>query len=371
MPRKTDITRILLGWVTATMTCMALLGGSAIMGHAQAEEGEGGQEKKPRLIRVVDLPDVPALHWRGGRFKDLGYLFDEEGGGTWVAYLGPDHYLPLTQRELESMLRIAAAYGRPVGDIPQERLAKTEGELPVPAASAHGGNDVAASNEGTVDKPSAAGKSDLAMDTLDRALLPTGEADLLTGSTTPAPQTATENVAATEEAVGPGPRMPAANGANGGTRPAGSKEGGLLWGWLAALVFLIAGVTGTGWMLSQPPKGGRLAVFSIAGVTGAMKMFMKMFRGRRQASRSLRERMHHVMRSMPSAAAVSTSADEGFDGQEDRKAMRKGMREGMSAQERGARPSHQSRKESRKAGMIRPDEALRAMQAAARGGLAT
>jgi hypothetical protein len=178
----------------ATVALLLVAGGmQAVQAGEVLRVPDDGGDGAPRLVRIVDLPDVPALHWRGGRYKDLGYLFEADGTGQWVAYLGRNEYMLVSPRELRNMIRLAAdtaASGAAAGQL----AAATAETAPLPPAAAAAKADLspqrnAAPSAGSSRTPATAGGTGAAItpgDELDAALLTKSAADLMTGSTTPA-----------------------------------------------------------------------------------------------------------------------------------------------------------------------------------------
>ncbi len=319
----------LSGLLITTLACTVFAGGGISAMPALAGEGGKAAIEKTRLIRVVDLPDVPALHWRGGRYKDLGYLFDKDGTGTWVAYIGPDHYLPLTRRELEEMIRIAAQSGLHVGG--GSEAAVDSGDEAHEAAAAQAATPPA--------RPERAQRQDsaaFARDALDMALLPPSDAPVITGSTSPAGQVTAQAVPAMNEPptndmkAKPASRSVRAGKTDSGA-PATHGAAGMQWTWIAGLGLMAAGIAGGWWMI----------------------------RRRRRSGQALRERMHHVMHKMPHAAGAPENTAKGNEAT--------GPASGRAQATGAAGHAEPLNRQP----MPEPDEALRAMQAAARGGLAT
>jgi hypothetical protein len=82
--------------------------------------GGGGGEQ---IVKVLELPDIPALRRADGRHIDLGYKF-KSGGGEWVGYVGDDgKYLPLSGDAVHALLAVAGIDRLP--PVP-ERPASTE-----------------------------------------------------------------------------------------------------------------------------------------------------------------------------------------------------------------------------------------------------
>lgn len=67
--------------------------------------GGGGSEE---IVKVLDLPDIPALQRPDGRYIDLGYLFHKRSGGEWIGHVGSDsQYLKLDEEGLKILLQVA------------------------------------------------------------------------------------------------------------------------------------------------------------------------------------------------------------------------------------------------------------------------
>ncbi|HFC05244.1 MAG TPA: hypothetical protein ENJ55_06030 [Rhizobiales bacterium] len=72
--------------------------------------GGGSSNVSETLLRVMDLPDIPALKRKDGKYIDLGYKFDvgSMSKGEWVGYIGSDtSYLPLKEGMLDMMLALS------------------------------------------------------------------------------------------------------------------------------------------------------------------------------------------------------------------------------------------------------------------------
>ncbi len=66
-----------------------------------------GMSSSEKIVKVVDLPDKPALQRRDGKYIDLGYLH-RAGGGEWVGYIGSaTTYVPLRGDKLQAFMRAA------------------------------------------------------------------------------------------------------------------------------------------------------------------------------------------------------------------------------------------------------------------------
>lgn len=66
--------------------------------------GLGGEQ----IQKVLDLPNIPALRRKDGKYVDLGYLHHRFFGGKWVGYIGSSSkYVDLSEKNLTLMLRIA------------------------------------------------------------------------------------------------------------------------------------------------------------------------------------------------------------------------------------------------------------------------
>lgn len=66
-----------------------------------------GLSSSEKIVKVVDLPDKPALLRRDGKYIDLGYLHGS-GGGEWVGYIGSSTtYVPLRGGKLQAFMRAA------------------------------------------------------------------------------------------------------------------------------------------------------------------------------------------------------------------------------------------------------------------------
>ena len=102
-------------------------------GHSGGDSGRRGswRARRGNVVRVVDLPDVPGLHWRGGIYKDIGYLFAGSRSG-WVAYVGEGRYLPITSRELGAMLRVVGMSAPP--PVPARPTRAGHGQTPAAPA---------------------------------------------------------------------------------------------------------------------------------------------------------------------------------------------------------------------------------------------
>ncbi len=66
-----------------------------------------GTGSSDQIVKVLDLPDIPALRHPDGRYVDLGYMHKARGGGAWIGYIGSSQkYVPLTEMQLQALLRI-------------------------------------------------------------------------------------------------------------------------------------------------------------------------------------------------------------------------------------------------------------------------
>lgn len=66
-----------------------------------------GLSASEKIVKVVDLPDKPALRRNDGTYIDLGYLH-RTGGGEWVGYVGSSTtYVPLRGDRLKAFMRAA------------------------------------------------------------------------------------------------------------------------------------------------------------------------------------------------------------------------------------------------------------------------
>ncbi len=66
-----------------------------------------GLSSGEKIVKVVDLPDKPALLRDDGKYIDLGYLH-RTGGGEWVGYIGSStSYVPLRGDRLQAFMRAA------------------------------------------------------------------------------------------------------------------------------------------------------------------------------------------------------------------------------------------------------------------------
>lgn len=64
----------------------------------------GGAES---IVKVVDLPDIPILKRKDGKYVDLGYRHFSTGGGEWVGYVGSSgRHLHLTPPMLKGLMVI-------------------------------------------------------------------------------------------------------------------------------------------------------------------------------------------------------------------------------------------------------------------------
>ena len=71
----------------------------------------GSSEK---LVKVKDLPDIPLLRRKDGRYIDLGYKFNRFSGGEWVGYIGSSkRYLPLSKDGLKMLMLIGGLHKLP------------------------------------------------------------------------------------------------------------------------------------------------------------------------------------------------------------------------------------------------------------------
>ncbi len=79
--------------------------------------------KNEVLVKVVDLPDVPQLKRKDGKYLDLGYKFTTVGG-SWVGYIGSDkRYIKLNEQALQAMLTVARLKKLPpIPDRPLDNL---------------------------------------------------------------------------------------------------------------------------------------------------------------------------------------------------------------------------------------------------------
>jgi hypothetical protein len=70
----------------------------------------GGSSSSETLVRVMDLPDIPALKRKDGKYIDLGYKFDigSSSKGEWVGYIGSEtRYLPFEKGMLDVVLALS------------------------------------------------------------------------------------------------------------------------------------------------------------------------------------------------------------------------------------------------------------------------
>ena len=59
------------------------------------------------IVKVIDLPDIPALKRKDGKYIDLGYHHFSSGGGEWVGYVGSSRrYLRLTPHTLKGLMLV-------------------------------------------------------------------------------------------------------------------------------------------------------------------------------------------------------------------------------------------------------------------------
>ena len=69
------------------------------------------------IVKVLDLPKIPELRRKDGRFIDLGYKFNSWSGGDWIGYLGSDReFLPLQPEGLQAIMTVANL--RELPDVP-------------------------------------------------------------------------------------------------------------------------------------------------------------------------------------------------------------------------------------------------------------
>ena len=59
-----------------------------------------------QLVKVKDLPDIPALRRKDGKYVDLGYKFNRFYGGEWVGYIDSKRYLKLNDEQLKILLTL-------------------------------------------------------------------------------------------------------------------------------------------------------------------------------------------------------------------------------------------------------------------------
>lgn len=60
------------------------------------------------IVKVLDLPDIPALRRNDGRYIDLGYLHQSRGRGKWIGYIGSSsRYMPLNDQALRYVMRVS------------------------------------------------------------------------------------------------------------------------------------------------------------------------------------------------------------------------------------------------------------------------
>lgn len=72
------------------------------------------------VVKVLDLPDIEALHRHDGAYVDLGYHF-KSLGGEWVGYVGrSDKYLPLEADQALALARLGGHTGLP--PVPQRPI---------------------------------------------------------------------------------------------------------------------------------------------------------------------------------------------------------------------------------------------------------
>jgi hypothetical protein len=91
--------------------------GAAAMGSLGVEAKQiraafmlvGVDDTNARIVKVLDLPDVPMLKREDGRYIDLGYKWGTSGDGQWVGYIDSStSYVPLT-KELRATLMMVGA----------------------------------------------------------------------------------------------------------------------------------------------------------------------------------------------------------------------------------------------------------------------